>query len=103
MDNAAAKAAGFDYNDQLIEDAQKKTPDANKALWKICCGQFADRYAPRFIRMELLSRSRLYHTLQPLLGPPQGQTFNQVFRSSRQGQRRKTQSGEQWKKEKKIQ
>lgn len=32
MDNAAAKAAGFDYNDQLIEDAQKKTPDANKAL-----------------------------------------------------------------------
>ena len=36
-DNAAAKAAGFDEYDQLIEDAQNETKDVNKRYEKIRC------------------------------------------------------------------
>lgn len=38
-DNAAAKAAGFDEYDQLIEDAQKETTDVNKRYEKYAAAQ----------------------------------------------------------------
>ena len=38
-DNAAAKAAGFDEYDQLIEDAHKETKDVNKRYEKYAAAQ----------------------------------------------------------------
>ena len=39
LDNAAAKAAGFDEYDQLIEDAHNETKDVNKRYEKYAAAQ----------------------------------------------------------------